>query len=38
MESLFASAHNLFKVSENGGMEGDFPHLFSYLLKIAFET
>jgi hypothetical protein len=24
-------------VLENGGMEGDFPYLFSYPLKIAFE-
>jgi hypothetical protein len=37
MESLFASAQNLSKVSESGGMEGNFPYLFSYLLKIAFE-
>lgn len=37
MESLFGSAQNLSKVSENGGMEGDFSYLFSYLLKIAFE-
>jgi hypothetical protein len=37
MESIYASAQNLSKVSENRGMEGGSPYLFSYPLKTAFE-